>query len=204
MYKYLKRINDVILAALALIILSPVLLFISLLIKMESRGPVFFIQKRSGENGLLFNIYKFRSMKIGTPDLATDKLEDPGQYVTRVGKFIRKTSLDELPQLINIFRGDMSFVGPRPALYNQYELIEARQRLGIHRLKPGLTGYAQIMGRDYISNEQKVAYDKYYLDNISPFLDFKIILLTFFKVLTAKNIKVEKTVINQMHGETRN
>lgn len=191
MYNYVKRLGDFILAFLALIILSPVFFLVAILIKIESAGPVFFVQKRAGVNGTHFNIYKFRSMKMGTPDLATDKLDDPGKYVTRVGKFLRKTSLDELPQLINIILGNMSFVGPRPALYNQYELIEARYRLGIDRIKPGLTGYAQIMGRDFITDQQKVAYDKYYLDHLSLAFDFKIFFQTFFKIVKAENVKIE-------------
>lgn len=206
MYKYVKRTGDFIMALTTMIILSPVFLIIGLLIKLESRGPVFFIQKRSGENGGLFNIYKFRSMKNNTPkDLATDKLGDPGQYLTQVGKFIRKTSLDEIPQLFNIARGDMSFVGPRPALYNQHELIEARRRLGIHRLKPGLTGYAQIMGRDFITDEQKVAYDKYYMDNQSFILDLKILFLTFFKVVKAEGVITGETSVgDSSSGKVRN
>lgn len=189
MYKYLKRILDFICSLIALILLSPLFLAIGLLIKADSKGPVLFTQKRSGEKGNLFTIYKFRSMKTGTPDLATDKLGNPMQYVTRVGQFIRKSSLDELPQLINILKGDMSFVGPRPALYSQYELLDARKLQGIDRLKPGLTGYAQVMGRDFISDEQKVAYDKYYLDHISLWLDLKIVFWTFFKVARAENVK---------------
>ncbi|GAX92053.1 sugar transferase [Effusibacillus lacus] len=189
MYNYLKRTIDFSLAIVSLVLLSPLFLMISILIKIESKGPIFFTQKRAGQDGRLFTIYKFRSMRIDTPNVATDKLGDPSEYVTRVGRFIRKTSLDELPQLINILRGDMSFVGPRPALFNQYELIEERQRQGIHRIKPGLTGYAQIMGRDYICDEQKVAYDRFYLEHMSLSLDFKILFLTFFKVMNAENVK---------------
>lgn len=204
MYKYIKRTADFVFSFIALIIFSPVFFFIGFLIKIESDGPIFFVQKRSGKNGNHFNIYKFRSMKNGTPDLATDKLANPEQFITRIGKFIRKTSLDELPQLINIIRGDMSFVGPRPALYNQYELIKARRLEGIDCLKPGLTGYAQIMGRDFISDEQKVEYDKYYMNNMSFFLELKIIFLTFFKVLKAENIKIEETLVNQnISGRSR-
>lgn len=189
MYKHTKRGIDFISSFLLLTLLFPFILIISLLIKIESQGSAIFIQKRCGYNGVLFNIFKFRSMRTGTPDLATDKLGDPGQYITRMGKFLRKTSLDELPQLINILRGDMSFVGPRPALYNQYDLIEARKREGIDRVKPGLTGYAQVMGRDFITDEQKVTFDKYYLDHMSFSLDLKILFLTFFKVVKAENVK---------------
>lgn len=189
MYEIFKRVTDIIFSLLGLVILSPVFWVISILIKIESSGPVFFTQKRSGKDGVLFTIYKFRSMKSGTPDLSTDKLGDPDKYVTRIGQFIRKTSIDELPQLINILRGDMSFVGPRPALYNQYELIEERKKRGIHLLKPGLTGYAQVMGRDFISDAQKVVYDQYYFENKSLFLDIKIIMLTLTQVIKADGVK---------------
>lgn len=197
MYQYIKRFIDFFLSLFVLIVISPVFLLISIVIKMESRGPVFFIQKRSGQNGELFNILKFRSMRTGTPDVATDQLANPGQYVTKVGNFIRKSSLDELPQLINILRGEMTLVGPRPALFNQYKLIEKRRLLGIECLRPGLTGYAQIMGRDFITDEQKVAYDKYYLDHISFLLDLKIFLLTFVRVVKAENVIVNAAVSRQ-------
>jgi len=198
MYKIIKRIGDFLLTFTVLIILFPVLLSIAALIKLESRGPVLFIQKRSGEHGRLFDIYKFRSMKTETPpDLSTDKLGDPARFMTGVGKFLRKTSLDELPQLFNILRGDMSLVGPRPALYNQCELIEARKSLGIDRIKPGLTGYAQIMGRDFITDEQKVAFDKYYLDNISFWLDCRIVFSTFFKVLLARDVETGESPVSR-------
>lgn len=189
MYKYLKRILDMSFAIVAIVALLPIFLVIGICIKIESRGPIFFVQQRDGLDGKLFKIYKFRSMKAGTPNLATDKLGDPSGYVTQVGKFLRKTSLDELPQLINLVKGEMSLVGPRPALYNQHELIESRRQQGIDQLTPGITGYAQIMGRDFISDEQKVLYDKYYLDKISLFLDIKIIFLTLFKVIKAENIR---------------
>lgn len=198
-YRYFKRITDIVLAFMALFIFSPLFLLLSFLIKIDSPGPAFFIQKRSGKNGITFEILKFRSMKINTPNLATDQLGDPDQFLTGIGKFLRKTSLDELPQLINILQGDMSFVGPRPALYNQFNLIKARQSLGINQIKPGLTGYAQIMGRDFISDEQKVAYDKYYLDNCSFSLDLKIIFLTFFKVLKAEGVKLNKGFHQSSH-----
>lgn len=201
MYSKIKRVIDFIISLIAIIILLPLFLVIGVLIKMDSEGPIIFVQKRSGKNGILFNMYKFRSMKEGTPELATDKLKDPEQFITRVGKFIRKTSLDELPQLINIIRGDMSFVGPRPALYNQYDLIKLRFSHGIDKVRPGLTGYAQIMGRDFIFDEQKVMYDKYYLDNISFWLDVKIIVITFFKVLKAEDVKIGEPLISR--GKTR-
>jgi O-antigen biosynthesis protein WbqP len=189
MYYPLKRLLDLLFSLVMLIVLFPLFLLIGILIKLESPGPIFFKQKRYGCAGSYFSILKFRSMKVGTPNLATDLMENPQQYVTRVGGFMRKTSLDELPQLINILLGDMSFVGPRPALYNQYELIQARIASKVDSILPGLTGYAQIMGRDNISDNQKIAYDKYYLDHRSLQLDFKIIYLTFFKVVRAENIR---------------
>lgn len=189
MYRYTKRVFDVIMASVGFVFFLPLFLIISLLIKMESNGPVFFIQKRLGEKETYFNIYKFRSMKVGTPNLATDRLGDPGIYFTTVGRFLRKSSLDELPQLINIMRGDMSVVGPRPALYNQYKLIEARRGRGINSIKPGLTGYAQIKGRDFITDEKKLEYDEYYLNHMSLALDIRIIVQTFFNVIRSKDIK---------------
>ncbi|WP_284643847.1 sugar transferase [Paenibacillus silviterrae] len=189
MYFFYKRCLDVTLASIAIIISAPILLIICLVIKFESTGPILFKQRRIGKEGKQFNIYKFRSMKVDTPNLATDKLNNPETYITKVGKLLRKTSLDELPQLINILKGDMSIVGPRPALYNQYELIATREKYGINKIRPGLTGYAQIMGRDFITDDQKVAYDKYYLDNMSIKFDFKICILTFIKVVKTENIR---------------
>lgn len=199
-FPLIKRIFDVVFGLIILCALLPALIIISVLIKIESDGPVLFVQKRIGINGLLFNIYKFRSMKTSTPNVATDKLLNPEKFVTRIGKILRKTSLDELPQLLNIIKGDMSFVGPRPALYNQYELIESRLRLGINSIKPGLTGYAQIMGRDFISDEQKVAYDKHYLENMSIVFDMQILFSTCFKVIKSENVKIE----GPLSGQPRN
>lgn len=190
MYRYVKRFIDIVCSLIALLIFSPLLLIIAFLIKIDSKGPIIFKQKRVGLHGELFTIYKFRSMKIDAPNLATDKLGDPSQYVTRVGKILRKTSLDELPQLINILKGDMSIVGPRPALYNQYDLIKKREALNIHSIRPGLTGYAQVMGRDFISDDQKVKYDQFYLENMSLMFDLKIIIMTITRVLKSEGVKV--------------
>lgn len=187
--KFGKRLFDILLSFVALLVLAPIFLIIGILVKIESKGPVFFVQKRMGRNDKHFHIYKFRSMKIGTPNLATDKLEDPKKYITKIGGFLRKTSLDELPQLLNIFLGQMSFVGPRPALYNQYELIDARSQNKVNYLRPGLTGYAQIMGRDFITDQQKLEYDIHYLKNISFLFDMKIIIHTFYKVFKSENVK---------------
>ncbi len=190
MYKHLKRLFDFVLSTISLIIFSPVIIILSVIIKINSKGPVLFKQRRIGLNGKEFTIYKFRSMRIDTPNVSTEKLGDPALYITSVGAFLRKTSLDELPQLLNIFKGDMSIVGPRPALYNQYDLIEKRENQEIHSIRPGLTGYAQVMGRDFLSDDKKVEYDKNYLENMSFVLDIVIIFKTFFNVIKAKGIKI--------------
>ena len=156
----MKRLFDIFSSSFAIILFSPILILVSVAIKLESKGPIIFKQDRPGINNKLFKIYKFRSMKVDTPNVATDLL-DPADFITKSGKIIRKTSLDELPQLFNILKGDMTVVGPRPALYNQYELIEKRTKVNVHKIKPGLTGLAQVMGRDDNSDDQKVQYDKY-------------------------------------------
>ncbi len=143
---------------------------------------------RIGRNNELFKLYKFRTMKIGTPNVATDKLYNSKDYKTSVGKILRKTSLDELPQLINILKGDMTFVGPRPALYNQYELKEMRTMAGVHVLLPGVTGWSQINGRDNNNDYEKTEHDRYYLNNKSLWLEIEILLRTVFKVLKAEGI----------------
>jgi O-antigen biosynthesis protein WbqP len=155
---------------------------------MEDGIPVFFRQKRIGINSFFFYIYKFRSMKKNTPNVATHLLKNPEQYLLKIGKFIRKTSLDELPNLINIMKGEMVFVGPRPALYNQDDLMALRVATGVDKLKPGITGWAQINGRDDISIEAKVALEQEYLQRKSFFFDIKIIIKTFTNVLISKGI----------------
>lgn len=184
----MKRILDFILSLILIVIISPILIIISIIIKLDSKGPVFFKQRRIGVNKKEFLIYKFRTMKIDTPDLATDKLKNAEDYITGIGGFLRRTSLDELPQLINILKGEMSFVGPRPALYNQYDLIEMRDNKGINKCVPGLTGYAQINGRDMISDNEKVVLDEYYLKNRSIIFDLKIVIKTFLNVIVRKDI----------------
>jgi O-antigen biosynthesis protein WbqP len=159
------------------------------MIKVDSKGPAFFVQTRQGQDGKLFSIFKFRSMKSGTPDIATDLLSDPSIYTTKIGRFLRQTSLDELPQLWNILLGDMSFIGPRPSLFNQYKLNQERIRLGITQIKPGLTGYAQIMGRDFITDEQKLEFDKFYLDHMTLILDIQILCTTFIQVVRSENVR---------------
>ncbi len=184
----IKRSFDFVSASAGILALSPIMIVTALAIKNNSRGPILFKQQRPGLDNELFTIYKFRSMAVDTPNVETAKLGDGTTYITSVGKFIRKTSIDELPQLINVVKGEMSVVGPRPALFNQYELIQKRTELGIHKLKPGITGYAQVMGRDEISDDEKVQYDKYYLDNQSFMLDMWIIFKTISNVIAQKNI----------------
>jgi O-antigen biosynthesis protein WbqP len=175
-------------AFILLVILSPIFLITALVILIEDGFPVFFTQKRVGINYTFFNIYKFRSMKKNTPNVATNLLANPEQYLLRIGKFIRKTSIDELPNLINIIKGEMVFVGPRPALYNQDDLMTLRVAAGVDKLKPGITGWAQINGRDEISIVEKVKLENEYLRKKSLLFDIQIILKTFTNVLFSKGV----------------
>lgn len=175
-------------AIFLLLLLSPLFLMVSLAIFLEDGFPIFFKQKRVGLNYSFFNIFKFRSMKKCTPNVATHLLLNPDQYLLKIGKFIRKTSLDELPNLINIIKGEMVFVGPRPALYNQDDLMTFRVATGVSKLKPGITGWAQINGRDEISIEHKVQLEQEYLNKKSFLFDLKIIIKTFTKVLFRKGV----------------
>lgn len=184
MYNLLQRF----IALLTLIILSPLFLIVSLLIKIESKGPVFFKQERIGKDNVNFMIYKFRSMRTDTPDVATHLLDNPEVFITKIGKFLRKTSLDELPQLLNIIKGEMLFVGPRPALYNQYDLKDLRTEKGVHVLYPGVTGWAQVNGRDELEIPDKVRFDREYIENRSIFLDIKIVFMTIFKVFKSEGV----------------
>lgn len=186
-----KRILDILLALIGLVLLSPFILMTYLLVKLTSRGPALFWSDRVGEKNKLFSMPKFRSMKIGTPQMATHLMNqhsNPNNFLTPVGSFIRKSSLDELPQLWSVLKGDMSIVGPRPALFNQEDLIRLRTERGVNILKPGITGWAQINGRDEIPIPQKVDLDAYYLTHQSLGMDVKIIILTAIKVLTRDNI----------------
>jgi O-antigen biosynthesis protein WbqP len=176
------------LALFLLILFSPIFLLASLIILIEDGFPVFFTQKRVGINYSFFNIYKFRSMKKNTPNVATHLLENPDQYLLKIGKSIRKLSLDELPNLINIINGDMVFVGPRPALYNQDDLMALRVATGVDKLKPGITGWAQINGRDDISIEKKVQLEQEYMYRRSTLFDIEIIIKTFTSVLFSKGV----------------
>jgi O-antigen biosynthesis protein WbqP len=173
-YKKIKRLLDIILSLLGLIVLSPFLLIIALAIKLDSKGPVLFKQMRIGINKSQFNILKFRTMRIDTPkDTPTHLLDNPDQWITKVGKFLRKTSLDELPQIWNIFVGQMSIIGPRPALWNQYDLVEERDKYGANNIRPGLTGWAQINGRDELPIGVKAKLDGEYVQKMSFRIDVK-------------------------------
>jgi O-antigen biosynthesis protein WbqP len=178
-----------ILSLLLMLFLSPLFLLVAILILVEDGYPVLFKQKRVGVNYTFFYIYKFRSMKKETPNVATHLLENPNQYVLKIGRVLRKLSLDELPNLINIVRGEMVFVGPRPALYNQDDLMQLRIQASVEKLKPGITGWAQINGRDEISLEQKVKFEKEYLIRKSFWFDIKIMVLTFTSVLKSDGVK---------------
>lgn len=177
-----------IIALVSLLLLLPFFLLVALLIIIEDGSPIFFKQKRVGKDFTFFEIYKFRSMKNNTPNVATHLLVNPKQYLLKSGRIVRKLSIDELPNLINILKGEMVFVGPRPALYNQEDLMNLRVRFNVDKLKPGITGWAQINGRDEISIEQKVALEVEYMHRKSIWLDFKIIILTFTSILKIKGI----------------
>src|SRR5674476_350166 len=168
-------------------LLVPVLL-VAILVRLTSKGPILYWSDRVGRNNTIFKMPKFRSMQIGTPAVATHLLNNPDAYLTPIGSFLRKSSLDELPQLLSIIKGDMSFVGPRPALFNQDDLIELRTQQGVHKLLPGLTGWAQVNGRDELPMPQKVALDVVYLRQRSFWLDLNIIGLTVWKVLRSDNV----------------
>ena len=190
MYKKgLKRIVDFLLSLLGIIVLSPLLIILVIAIKIDSKGPVIFTQKRVGKNKKLFNIYKFRTMKIDTPkEMPTHLLENPDFFITKVGKFLRKTSLDELPQLFNILKGDMAVIGPRPALWNQDDLIEERDKYGANDIRPGLTGWAQINGRDELEIDYKAQLDGYYVERESFSMDVKCFFGTIVSVFKSDGV----------------
>ena len=175
-------------AVLATLALAPLLLLVALIIKLESKGPAIYTQQRVGQFGKLFTIYKFRTMQTGMPDLPSDKVGPDDPRFTRSGKFLRRFSIDEFPQLFNIIKGEMVFIGPRPALHNQHELNAMRHMRGIDALKPGISGWAQVNGRDSIPLEVKVELDKYYLDFHNWQLDLKILWLTFFKSTSGEGL----------------
>ncbi|MDK1724764.1 sugar transferase [Dellaglioa algida] len=186
--KYFKRLIDIILSGMGLIVLSWLFLILIIAIKVTSPGPILFKQKRIGKDRQNFQIYKFRSMRIDTPDVPTHLLENPDQWITSIGKILRKSSLDELPQLINIFKGDMSIIGPRPALWSQNNLADERDKYGANTILPGLTGLAQISGRDELSILTKSKLDGKYVENITFLGDFKLFFGTFVSVLSADGV----------------
>ena len=190
MYKDgLKRGIDFLLSLVGIIVLSPIFLILCIAIKIDSKGPVIFKQKRVGKNKSHFYIYKFRTMKVDTPqETPTHFLSNPDFFITRVGKFLRKTSLDELPQLFNILKGDMAVIGPRPALWNQYDLIEERDKYHANDIRPGLTGLAQISGRDELEIDYKARLDGQYTANITPIMDLKCFFGTIISVFKSDGV----------------
>ena len=184
----MKRFFDLIVVSLSLAFLLIPLLFLAVLVRLTSSGSALYWSDRVGRYNQIFKMPKFRSMRVGTPALATHLLENPATYLTPVGIFLRKSSLDELPQLWSILKGDMTLVGPRPALHNQYDLIELRNLKGVNKLVPGLTGWAQVNGRDELPIPQKVELDVYYLKNQSFWFDMKILWMTFLKVLNSEGV----------------
>ena len=203
-YMKIKKMIDRVLAFIGMIVLSPIFLLLIIAIKLDSKGPILFKQKRIGIHKTHFNILKFRTMKIDTPkDTPTHLLENPDQYITRVGNFLRKTSLDELPQIINILKGEMSIIGPRPALWNQFDLIDERDKYGANDVYPGLTGLAQISGRDEISIELKSKIDGEYVKNMSPSMDIKCFFGTIVSVLKKDGVRegMVSEIIQSEEGE---
>lgn len=190
MYRYVKRLIDILLAGMGLILLSPVLLLLWAAVRLTSPGPAIFKQKRIGKDKTIFQMAKFRSMRIDTPsEIPTHLLQDPYAYITPIGRFLRKSSLDELPQLWNIFKGDMSIVGPRPALWNQDDLVAERDRWGANAIRPGLTGLAQIRGRDELPISEKAAYDGEYCRKMGVWFDSQILWQTVKVVLFGSGVR---------------
>ena len=190
MYGFLKRFFDIVLSLVAIIVFSWLLIIIAVAIVVEDKGNILFKQKRIGKNKKEFYIYKFRTMKVSTPkDVPTHLLDNPESYITKIGGFLRKTSLDELPQLFNILKGDMSIVGPRPALWNQFDLIALRDENGSNSVRPGLTGWAQVNGRDELPIDVKAGVDGEYIKKMSIIFDIKIILMTVVSVFTSKGVR---------------
>lgn len=190
MYGFLKRVFDVVLSLVAIVVFSWLLVLISVAVVIEDKGNILFKQRRMGKNKKEFYIYKFRTMSVNTPkDVPTHLLDNPESYITKVGGFLRKTSLDELPQLFNILKGDMSIVGPRPALWNQFDLIKLRDENGANSVRPGLTGWAQVNGRDELPIDVKAGFDGEYIKKMSLAFDVRIILMTVVSVFTSKGVR---------------
>lgn len=209
MYMKIKRFIDLVLSSVGIIVLSPIIIILIIAIKMDSKGPVLFKQKRLGKNKIHFNILKFRTMKINTPkDTPTHLLVNPEQYITKMGRFLRKTSLDELPQIWNIIVGQMSIIGPRPALWNQYDLIAERDKYHANDVPPGLTGWAQINGRDEIPLETKAKLDGEYVNKIGILMDVKCFFATIVSVVKSDGIfegtaNTEVTCTNAVKSKTK-
>lgn len=188
-YIVFKRLIDILLSGIACIVLTPIILILAVVIKIDSRGPVLFKQKRVGKYKSYFKIWKFRTMRTDTPkDMPTHMLSNPDAYITRVGKFLRKTSLDELPQIYNIFAGKMSIIGPRPALWNQDDLVAERDKYGANDVLPGLTGWAQVNGRDELEIPVKAKLDGEYIEKMNLFFDIKCFMMTVFSVLRSDGV----------------
>ncbi|WP_321391902.1 sugar transferase [uncultured Desulfuromusa sp.] len=184
----MKRFFDIFMSLIALVVFGIPLLVVAVFVKLTSRGPALYWSDRIGKNNTIFKMPKFRTMRVDTPAVATHLLDDPDRFLTPVGNFLRKSSLDEIPQLFSILKGDMSIVGPRPALFNQDDLVSLRTERGVHVLTPGLTGWAQINGRDELPIPVKVDFDEYYLQNRSFLLDLKIILMTVYNVVKSDGV----------------
>ncbi|QJB69755.1 sugar transferase [Parasphingorhabdus halotolerans] len=184
----MKRLIDMLLLAAALPFVLPLSVVVAFAVKLTSKGPALYWSKRSGKNDIIFLMPKFRTMRIDTPTVATHLLDEPGRWLTSVGPFLRRTSLDEIPQLFCLLTGEMTMVGPRPALFNQDDLISLRRERGINVLTPGITGWAQINGRDDLPIPTKVEFESEYMNRRSPWLDLKIIILTFWKVVRPSNV----------------
>ena len=184
----MKRIFDLLVALGLIVTFAPLFLLVVLAVRLTSNGPVLFRTQRVGKGNKLFTMYKFRTMQMDTPQVATHLLKEPDQFLTPIGKILRRTSLDELPQLINVVRGEMSLVGPRPALFNQDDLIALRTAGGVHEMTPGVTGWAQVNGRDELPIPEKVKLDEWYLKNRSAWLDLKIVGMTVFKVIRKEGV----------------
>ena len=185
----MKRIFDIVLSFAALLALGAPILLVALAVKLTTRGPVLYWSDRVGRNNAIFKMPKFRTMRVDTPPMATHLMTEPDRFLTPLGGFLRKTSLDELPQLFSILRGDMSFVGPRPALFNQDDLITLRTAKGVHLIMPGLTGWAQVNGRDDLPIPVKVEYDEFYLNHRSFVFDVKILFMTAVQAVAGKGVK---------------
>lgn len=198
-YLLVKRINDLLISIVGIVVLFVPMTLVCIILKLKSGGPVFHMSRRFGKDKILFDMVKLRTMKKATPIVPTEELKNPEEYFCCGGKFLRKFGIDEIPQLINVIKGDMSIVGPRPALYNHHDMIKYRELLNVNSVRPGLTGLAQINGRNTLSPEQKVRLDNFYSQNMNIFLDYKIILLTGVYLLNkdyGKGIQMKEVIAN--------